>query len=66
MKLSTILNETLNLFENKFNYTRISWSKGYKCNYRKIDEANILIISGTFISATTLFYLALRLLYKKE
>jgi hypothetical protein len=50
----------------KFNYTRIVWSKGYKCNYRDIDEMNILIISGSFIVATITFYITVRLIVQEE
>ncbi|CAF0851881.1 unnamed protein product [Brachionus calyciflorus] len=44
-----------------FNYTRIAWSKGYKCNYRQIDEINILIISGFVVGLTIIFYLVVGL-----
>lgn len=49
-----------------FNYTRIAWSKGYKCSYRDIDELNILIICGAFTLATVLFYIVSRLMGKEE
>jgi hypothetical protein len=49
-----------------FNYTRIAWSKGYKCNYRDIDELNVFLISGSFTLATVLFYILMRIFNKKE
>jgi len=49
-----------------FNYTRIAWSKGYKCSYRQIDELNIFLISGSFAVATVLFYILMRIFNKKE
>jgi hypothetical protein len=65
----TLLSFNLSLKSNffyKFNYTRIIWSKGYACNYRDIDEMNILIISGTFIVATIAFYIIVRLIVQEE
>ena len=49
-----------------YNYTRIAWSKGYKCNYREIDELNLFLISGTFTAATVGFYILMRIFNKKE
>ncbi len=49
-----------------FNYTRIAWSKGYKCNYRDIDEYSIFIISLSFMIATIAFYIVSRLIFTKE
>ena len=49
-----------------FNYTRIAWSKGYKCSYRDIDELNVFLISGSFTLATVLFYILMRIFNKKE
>jgi hypothetical protein len=49
-----------------FNFTRISWSKGYKCNYRNIDEYSILIIASSFTLATVAFYMISRLINTKE
>ena len=50
----------------KFNYTRISWSKGYQCNYRDVDEMNVLIISGTVLVLTISFYITVRLMAHEE
>jgi len=55
-----------NYYYFKFNYTRISWSKGYKCNYRDIDEINVILISVSVGLITVCFYIAVRLLSKKE
>lgn len=49
-----------------FNYTRITWSKGYKCNYRDIDELPVVIISSTAILASILFYVSVRVCSKKK
>jgi hypothetical protein len=51
---------------DSFNFTRISWSKGYKCSYRNIDEYSILIIALTFTLATVTFYIMSRLINTKE
>ena len=57
-------NDSFNLFQ--FNYTRITWSKGYKCNYRDIDEVSVVIISVTTILVTILFYVSVRVCNKTE
>lgn len=49
-----------------FNYTRITWSKGYKCNYRDIDELRVVLISSFTILATILFYVSIPVIHKKE
>ena len=51
---------------DSFNFTRISWSKGYKCSYRNIDEYSILIIALSFTVATVAFYIISRLINTKE
>ena len=50
----------------QFNYTRIAWSQGYKCSYRKIDEDQVLIVSGVFGLGTLVFYVTMRLINQKE
>lgn len=49
-----------------FNYTRITWSKGYKCSYRDIDELYVNLISGFVITLTLGFYVLVRLISRKE
>jgi len=49
-----------------FNYTRITWSKGYKCNYRNIDELNVVMINGAVLVFTTLFYIFVRVVHRKD
>ena len=55
-----------NIFNLKFNYTRITWSKGYKCNYRNIDELNVVMINGAVLVFTALFYIFVRVVHRKD
>lgn len=49
-----------------FNYTRVTWSKGYECNYRDFDELNVVLISSFTILASIVFYFLMPVIAEKE
>lgn len=49
-----------------FNYTRITWSKGYECNYRDFDTLNVTLISCLTILFPIVFYFSMLAMAKKE
>jgi hypothetical protein len=51
---------------DSFNYTRIKWSKGYKCNYKSPDTVYFKIISGLASAMTIAFYTLVKLFGVKE
>ncbi len=51
---------------DSFNYTRITWSKGYRCNYKNPDTIYFKIISGTVAVMTIAFYILTKVCGVKE
>ncbi len=67
INLTNIFEENINENEfcldivDVFNYTRIKWSKGYKCNYKNPDTIYFKIISSIAAAMTIAFYMLAKL-----